>query len=139
MPLVLVLADMEHNGVKLDKEALAVFAIQLQKEIITSEGRIYEMAGTSFNISSPKQLGEILFDRLKIVSDAKRTKTKQYSTSEDVLARLADQHAIIPEVLNYRSLRKLLSTYVEALPKLVNESTGRLHTSFNQTVQQQEG
>ncbi len=134
MPLVLVLADMEHNGVKLDKEALAVFAIQLQNEIIISEGRIYEMAGTSFNISSPKQLGEILFDRLKIDSDAKRTKTKQYSTGEDVLARLADRHAIIPEVLNYRSLRKLLSTYVEALPKLVNESTGRLHTSFNQTV-----
>ncbi len=134
MPLVLVLSDMEHCGVRLDKDALAVFARQLEKDIIITEEKIFEMAGGPFNISSPRQLGEVLFERLKIISDAKRTKTKQYSTGEDVLAKLANKHPIITEVLNFRSLRKLLSTYVEALPKLVNKSTGRLHTSFNQAV-----
>ncbi len=134
MPLVLVLADIEHTGVKLDKEALYAFAKRLEEQIITSEQRIYDLAGYTFNISSPKQLGEILFDRLKIAGSARKTKSKQYSTGEDVLTKLADKHEIIPEVLNYRSLRKLLSTYVDALPKLVNETTGRIHTSFNQAV-----
>ncbi len=134
MPLVPVLADIEHTGVRLDIEALEVFGRQLVKEIIISEERIFELAGMNFNISSPKQLGEVLFDRLKIVTDAKKTRTKQYSTGEDILSKLGGKHEIIPEVLNFRSLRKLLSTYVESLPKMVNASTACIHTSFNQAV-----
>ncbi|MGC9341288.1 MAG: DNA polymerase I, partial [Bacteroidales bacterium] len=134
MPLVYVLAEMEHNGIKLDKDTLADYAKILNKELISIEKKIYNLAGQEFNISSPKQLGEILFERLKIVADAKKTRTKQYSTSEDVLVALSDKHEIVPAVLEFRSLKKLLSTYVEALPKLINPETGRLHTSFNQTL-----
>ncbi len=134
MPLVHVLAEMEHSGVKLDRNKVKDYAVILNKELIDIEKEIYKLAGTEFNISSPKQLGDILFDRLKISADAKRTKTKQYSTSEEVLASLTNKHEIIPAVLEFRSLRKLLSTYVEALPKLINTKTGRLHTSFNQTL-----
>ncbi|MFW5645108.1 MAG: DNA polymerase I, partial [Bacteroidota bacterium] len=134
MPLVYVLAEMEHNGVKLDTHALKEYALILNKELKEIEQKIYDLAEVEFNISSPRQLGEVLFDRLKISADAKRTKTKQYSTSEDVLASLVEKHDIVPAVLEYRSVKKLLSTYVEALPKLINPITGRVHTSFNQTL-----
>ena len=133
-PLVYVLADMEDAGVRIDKKALDDYAGVLTKKIEEVEKEIYGWAGTRFNIGSPKQLGEILFDRLKISSGAKRTKTKQYSTSEDVLAKLKDKHPIVQKILEYRSLTKLKSTYVEALPRLISEKTGRIHTSFNQTV-----
>jgi len=132
MPLVRVLMDMEHEGVRLDVDALSVFAGELREEIIRVEEEIHKIAGMEFNISSPRQLGEVLFERMKIVSDPKKTRTKQYATSEDVLLRLAEKHPIIDKVLEYRSLRKLLSTYVEALPQLVNEETSKLHTSYNQ-------
>ncbi len=134
MPLVYVLADMEHAGVKLDTQTLKDYALFLNKEMKDIEQKIYELAGIEFNISSPRQLGEVLFDRLKISPDAKRTKTKQYSTSEDVLTSLVEKHEIVPAVLEFRSVKKLLSTYVEALPKLINPKTERVHTSFNQTL-----
>lgn len=134
MPLVHVLAEMEHNGVQINIQALKEYSVELTAEAIKLEESIYEQAGQSFNISSPKQLGEILFDKLKISENAKKTKTKQYSTSEDILSDLADKHEIVNLVLDYRSVKKLLSTYIEALPKLLNEHTGRLHTSYNQTL-----
>ncbi|MCK4919864.1 MAG: DNA polymerase I [Bacteroidales bacterium] len=134
MPLVYVLAEMEHNGVHIDKKALGAYALELNAEAIRIEQKIYELAGQSFNISSPKQLGEILFDKLKISENAKKTKTKQYSTGEDVLSSLTDKHEIVNYVLEFRSVKKLLSTYIEALPKLLNKHTGRLHTSYNQTL-----
>ncbi len=133
-PLVYVLADMEDAGVRIDKDALSDYAEVLTGSIEEAEKEIYGWAGTRFNIGSPKQLGEILFDKLKISSGAKRTKTKQYSTSEDVLSKLKDKHPIVAKILEYRSLTKLKSTYVDALPKLISEKTGRVHTSFNQTV-----
>jgi DNA polymerase-1 len=134
MPLIPALVDLERAGVKLDTEALSHFAGILNNEIFNVENEIYDLAGMEFNISSPKQLGEILFERLKVSDGAKKTKTKQYSTSEEVLVKLKDKHEIVAKVLEYRSLKKLVSTYVEALPKLVDKKTGRLHTSFNQAV-----
>ena len=133
-PLIYVLSEMEKNGVKLDTQALEEYSEKLQHDITQIEQQIYELAGTHFNIGSPKQLGEILFDRLKIVAKAKKTKTKQYSTSEDVLSKLTDKHEIVEKILDYRSLTKLKSTYVDVFPKLISEKTGRLHASFNQTV-----
>ncbi len=133
-PLIPVLSDMEIQGVKIDKEALDNYAKVLEEKIRTTETDIYRQAGKSFNIGSPKQLGDILFDHLKIVKNAKKTKTKQYSTSEDVLSKLAEKHPIINNILDYRSLTKLKSTYVDALPKLINPDTGRIHTSYNQAV-----
>ncbi len=134
MPLIPVLISMERAGVKLDVSALNQYAEVLKNEISHLENEIFDLAGVEFNISSPKQLGEILFDRLKIVDGAKRTKTKQYSTSEDVLIKLTGKHEIVSKVLEYRSLKKLLSTYVEALPALINPKTGHIHTSFNQAI-----
>ncbi|MCL1821544.1 MAG: DNA polymerase I [Prolixibacteraceae bacterium] len=134
MPLVPVLADMEMTGVKLDTQALNAYAVELRKQIDVLEKEIIEMAGQDFNVSSPKQLGEILFEKLKIDSNAKRTKTKQYSTSEEVLAQLENKHPIVGKVLEYRRLKKLLNTYVETLPQLINPRTGAIHTSFNQAV-----
>ncbi|MFN2127645.1 MAG: DNA polymerase I, partial [Anaerolineales bacterium] len=133
-PLINVLCTMEENGVKLDKEALKQFAVELEASLLELRDTIYELSGQEFNISSPKQLGEILFDKLKISGDAKKTKTKQYSTSEDVLIRLTDKHPVVGKVLEFRSLKKLLSTYVEALPKMINPRTGFIHTSYNQAV-----
>jgi DNA polymerase-1 len=132
MPLVRVLMEMEHHGVKLDVEALKIFAGELREQIIETEAEIYQMAGGEFNISSPRQLGEVLFERLKIISDPRKTRTKQYATGEEVLIQLRTKHPIVDKVLEYRSLRKLLSTYVEALPQLVKTTTGKIHTSFNQ-------
>lgn len=134
MPLIQVLADVEYYGVSLNTSALNESATILRTDIIELERKIIAMAGVEFNVSSPKQLGEILFDRLNIDANAKKTKTKQYSTNEEVLAQLADKHEIIPLILEYRGLRKLLSTYVEALPKMINRRTGKIHTSFNQAI-----
>ncbi len=134
MPLVNVLAGMEFEGVTLDVDALNSYAEVLKKDIAALEEKIYNMAGRSFNIASPKQVGEILFDVLKIDDKAKKTKSGQYSTGEDILQKLKNKHEIIPAILEYRGLKKLLNTYVEALPKLINPKTGKLHTSYNQTV-----
>lgn len=134
MPLVPVLADMENAGVKLNSEELNAYAKVLRKQIIELEESIKELAGEDFNVSSPKQLGPILFEKLKIDSNARKTKTKQYSTSEDVLVRLIDRHPIVQKILDFRGLKKLLSTYVEALPLLVNPKTGKIHTSYNQAI-----
>jgi DNA polymerase-1 len=134
MPLIPVLMFMEHQGVKLDVEALNGFAVELRKDIIQVEQEIFSLAGTEFNIGSPRQLGQILFDRLKIISDPKKTKTKQYATGEEVLIELKDKHPIVERMLEFRSLKKLLNTYVDALPKLVKTGTGKIHTSFNQAL-----
>lgn len=130
--LIRVLAAMELAGVRINTAELDKYAISLREEILGVEKEIFTMAGMEFNIASPRQLGEVLFDRMKIAADAKKTKTKQYSTSEDVLVKLQDKNPIIHQILEYRSLQKLLSTYVDALPKMVNPVTGKLHTSFNQ-------
>lgn len=134
MPLIPVLANMESTGIKIDIQALIEYSKLLNNELVESEKKIFTHAGMEFNISSPKQLGEILFTRLKLDSNAKKTKTQQYSTSEETLAILFDKHPIINDVLEYRSLKKLLSTYVEALPKLINPLTGKIHTSYNQAI-----
>jgi len=134
MPLIPVLAQMETTGVKINSAELKNFAVVLREQIIAIEKEIIGMAGEEFNVSSPKQLGVILFEKLKIDSNVKKTKTKQYSTSEDVLERLQDRHPIVGKILEYRGLKKLLSTYVETLPDLINPGTGRIHTSYNQAV-----
>ncbi len=134
MPLVPVLASMEAEGVKIDIKALNDYSAQLELEIQELTKEIYALAGTEFNISSPKQLGEILFDKLVITEKARLTKTKQYSTGEDVLQKLVNKHPIIQHILDYRSLTKLKSTYVDTLPNLVSKRTGRIHTSYNQAV-----
>lgn len=132
--LIPVLTDMEIEGVCIDEEALLNFSKKLESEISIVEEKIFNLAGSTFNIASPKQLGEILFNKLKIVDKPKKTKTKQFSTSEDVLSKLANKHEIVGYILEHRSLTKLKSTYVDALPKLINKKSGRIHTSFNQTV-----
>jgi DNA polymerase-1 len=134
MPLIRVLADMERVGVRLNQEDLKAISTSLREDIISLETEIFNLAGTEFNISSPKQLGDILFIRLKLDDKARVTKTKQFNTSEEILQRLAGRHPIIDKVLEYRGLKKLLSTYVEALPQLVDKKTGRIHTSYNQAV-----
>jgi DNA polymerase I len=134
MPLINVLATIERNGVKLDLEDLKEITKNLREDIISLESEIYSLAGTEFNISSPKQLGDILFIRLKLDENAKVTKTKQFITNEEILQRLINKHPIVGKVLEYRGLRKLLSTYVEALPLLVDKKTSRIHTSYNQAV-----
>lgn len=134
MPLMPVLADMEMNGVCLDTASLAETNKQFTQRMLEIEQRIYELAGQQFNIASPKQVGEILFDKLKIVEKAKKTKTGQYVTSEEVLQQLKNKHEIVADILEHRGLKKLIGTYVEALPKLINPKTGHIHTSFNQTI-----
>ena len=134
MPLVRVLSRMESNGVKIDIEGLKQISDEQAKEIKEIESKIYEIAGTTFNIGSPKQLGEILFDRLGIKAPAKKTKTGQYPTGEEILQKIIDESPIVQLILDYRSLTKLKSTYVDALPSLVNKDDGLIHTSFNQAV-----
>ena len=134
MPLIKVLADIERAGVILDEENLKSISGELREDILKLEKEIYDLAGTEFNISSPKQLGDILFIRMKLDDKARVTKTKQFITNEEILQRIAGKHPIIGKVLEYRGLKKLLSTYVEALPLLINKKTGRIHTSFNQAV-----
>ncbi len=134
MPLMKVLAIMEKNGVRIDSDALRQSSEILTNEMLKLEKEIHDIAGFEFNVSSPAQVGEILFDRLKLDDKAKKTKTGQYSTSEDVLEKIRSKHPIIGKILDYRGLKKLLSTYIDALPQLINPVTGKVHTSYNQTV-----
>ena len=133
-PLLPVLVDMEHEGVRLDAGALAEFSIQLSKEMAEEEGRIYQLAGTKFNLNSPRQLGQILFDVLKIAGAPKKTKTGQYSTNEQTLIELAGEHEIVARLLDFRAATKLKSTYADALPVAIWPATGRVHTTYNQAV-----
>ena len=133
MPLVDVLLSMEREGVRINTEELALFSERLNKEKLELESKIYALANEEFNISSPKQLGDILFKKLQIIEKAKTTSaTKQFSTSEDVLLKLVNKHPIIPLILDYRSITKLKSTYVDAFPLLVNKRTRHIHTNYNQ-------
>ena len=125
---------MEWTGVRLDLEALEQLAEEYRKEMNQIEKEIIEMAGVEFNINSPKQIGEVLFDKMKIIDNPKKTRTGQYSTSEEELEKLRSKHPIIEKILEQRSLKKLLSTYIEAFPQLINPKTGKIHTSFNQTA-----
>ncbi|MFD2864596.1 DNA polymerase I [Mucilaginibacter antarcticus] len=133
-PLIYVLADIEHEGVKIDHNTLKEFSKELEIDIAKLEKTVYEKAGVRFNIASPKQLGEVLFEKLMLDPKAKKTKTGQYQTGEDVLLGLANKSDIVREILDYRQLQKLKSTYVDALPTMVNQKTGRVHTSYNQAV-----
>lgn len=134
MPLAFVLCRMERTGVRLDTARLAAYGRELAEQIKQVESEIYEDAGEKFNIASPKQLGEILYEKLQITEKPKQTKTKQYSTAEDILQKLLHKHPIVEKVLRYRSLTKLKSTYVDALPQLIDTQTGRIHTTYNQAV-----
>lgn len=134
MPLVPVLAYMERNGVRIDTDALKETSRHFTARMNQIEEEVHQLAGMEFNIASPKQVGEVLFDRLKIVEKAKKTKTGQYVTSEEVLESLRGKHEIVGKILEHRGLKKLLGTYIDALPQLINPATERIHTSFNQTV-----
>ncbi len=134
MPLIYVLADMEATGVTIDTEALKQSSEALTAQMNQIEQEIYELAGMTFNINSSKQVGEVLFERLKLDEKAKKTKSGNYSTSEDILEKLRSKHPIIDKLLSYRGLKKLLSTYIDALPALIHPDTGKIHTSFNQAV-----
>lgn len=134
MPLIYVLAEMEATGVKLDTEALKQSSEVLSQQLSALEESIYDLAGQSFNINSTKQVGEILFDKLKLDEKAKKTKTGGYSTSEEVLEKIRGKHPIVDKLLEYRGIKKLLSTYIDALPALIHPETGKIHTSFNQAV-----
>ena len=134
MPLVPVLVNIERNGVLLNTEALKQSSAHFTAQMENIEKEIYELAGETFNIASPKQVGEVLFDKLRIVEKAKKTKTGQYVTSEEVLESLRHKHPVVEKILEHRGLKKLLGTYIDALPQLINPRTGRVHTSFNQTV-----
>lgn len=134
LPLVRVLATMERNGVRLDTDALAATGRLFNERMQQIEAEIYADVGHAFNVSSPKQVGEVLFDELKVSEKPRRTKTGQYVTSEEVLEALRDTHSVVGKILAYRGLKKLVGTYVDALPKLVNPETGHIHTSFNQAV-----
>ncbi|WP_143959347.1 DNA polymerase I [Litoribacter populi] len=134
VPLIGVLAAMEFEGIRIDTESLAELSKELEQESKTIEKKVYEIAGEEFNLASPKQLGDILFNKMNLDPKAKKTKTGQYATGEEVLSKLANEHEIAQAILDYRQLVKLKSTYVDALPALINEKTGRIHTSYNQTV-----
>jgi DNA polymerase-1 len=133
-PLIYVLADIEYEGVKIDHNTLKEFSKELETDVAKLEKTVYEKAGVRFNIASPKQLGEVLFEKLMLDPKAKKTKTGQYQTGEDVLLALAAKSDIVRDILDYRQLQKLKSTYVDALPTMVNPKTGRVHTSYNQAV-----
>lgn len=135
LPLISVLADMEYEGVTIDKDFLQEYSVSLEKEAKVAEEAVYKEAGVRFNLASPKQLGEVLFDKLQLDPDAKKTKTGQYQTGEDILSKLAAKgHRIAEDILTFRELTKLQSTYVDALPLLINPKTGRVHTSYAQAV-----
>lgn len=134
VPLITVLADMEMEGVRIDENFLKDYSNELQKDIVIFEKEIHEIAGEVFNIDSPKQLGTILFEKLKITDQVKKTKTGQYATGEDILSKFVHDHPVVGKILDYRELRKLKSTYVDALPELINKHTGRVHTNYMQTV-----
>ncbi len=134
LPLIPVLASMEREGIKIDVQALKEFSLELEKDIQLSESKVFEMAGIKFNLGSPKQLGEVLFEHMRLDPKAKKTKTGQYATNEEVLSKLASEHPIVQYILEYREYQKLKSTYVDALPQLINPQSGRVHTSYNQAV-----
>ena len=134
LPLIPVLASMELAGARIDVEALKEYSVTLTAQMNKLEAECHQLAGIHFNTASPAQVGEVLFDRLKIDPKAKKTKTGQYSTTEDILLKLRDRHPLVDKILELRGIRKLLSTYVNALPALINPSTGRIHTTYNQTV-----
>jgi DNA polymerase-1 len=134
MPLIRVLANMELTGVKLDEKILLEQSKVMVNDLQTIEQEVYSLAGATFNLNSPRQLGDILFDKLKIDSNAKKTKTKQYATGEEELQKYVDRHPIVPKILEYRTLQKLLTTYIDSLPKLIHPKTRRIHTSFSQAV-----
>jgi DNA polymerase-1 len=133
-PLVKVLTDMEFEGIRIDESFLNEYSKQLEIDAKIAENKVYELAGVRFNLASPKQLGEVLFEKLKLDPKAKKTKTGQYATGEDILAKLAHEHAICDDILTFRELTKLKNTYVDALPLLINKKTGRVHTSYAQAV-----
>src|SRR6478609_8980390 len=133
-PLVKVLMDMEYEGVRIDVDFLNEYSKELEREAKKSEEAVYRQAGVRFNLSSPKQLGEVLFEKLQIDPKAKKTKTGQYATGEDVLMKLAHNNPIVADILAFRELTKLKSTYVDALPLMINRKTGRVHTSYAQAV-----
>ncbi len=133
-PLIQVLADMEMSGVRIDEAALKAYSVSLTERLDNIERECLELAGKDFNVSSPAQVGEVLFEHLKIDAKAKKTARGQYSTTEEVLEKLRDRHPIVGKILEYRKIKKLLSTYVNALPDLINPKTGRIHTTYNQTV-----
>jgi DNA polymerase I len=134
IPLVTVLADIEYNGVKIDVEALAVMSKELAEESLVAQTQIFELAGVEFNIASPKQLGEILFDKMKLIDKPKKTKTGQYATGEDILSTLANEHSIVRRILEFREYQKLKSTYVDALPRMISPIDGLVHTDYRQAV-----
>ena len=134
MPLVRVLAEMEMNGVRIDTQSLAETSQVFTQRMQELEHKIYELAGEEFNIASPKQVGDILFGKMKIIEKPKKTKTGQFVTSEEVLQTLRHKHEIVDNILQHRGLKKLLGTYIDALPKLINKKTEHIHTSFNQTI-----
>ncbi|RED94064.1 DNA polymerase I [Marinoscillum furvescens] len=133
-PLSYVLADMEYEGVHVDEAALAEMSKELEKESLRAQTEIFEIAGQEFNIGSPKQLGEILFNKLKLVDKPKKTKSGQFATGEDILSKLANEHEIASKILEFREYQKLKSTYVDALPKLISKVDGRIHTDYRQTI-----
>jgi len=133
-PLIYVLASMEFEGVKVDPQSLGILSEEMAAELDKLQNEIYKLGGTEFNISSPKQMGEILFDKLKLVDKPQKTRTGQYATGEEILSKLADEHEIVRKILDYREIQKLKSTYVDALPAMISERDGRVHTSFNQTI-----
>ncbi|MGM0580424.1 MAG: DNA polymerase I [Bacteroidota bacterium] len=133
-PLSYVLAEMEYEGVKIDKDALAKMSKELETAALEAQNKIFELAGQEFNIASPKQLGEILFDKMKLVDKPKKTKTGQYATGEEILSKLANEHEIADKILEFREYQKLKSTYVDALPKLISKKDGRVHTDYRQAV-----
>src|SRR6185436_13625979 len=133
-PLVKVLTDMEYEGIKVDVEFLKAYSVELEREAKQSEESVYQQAGVRFNLASPRQLGEVLFEKLQLDPKAKKTKTGQYATGEDVLTKLAVQNKIADDILAFRELTKLKSTYVDALPEMINRKTGRVHTCFGQAV-----
>jgi DNA polymerase-1 len=134
MPLTVVLAKIENEGIALDVDMLKEYSVELTDELVLQTKKIHELAGEEFNIASPKQMGEILFTKMELGKKPKKTKSGQFSTSEETLLQLKDSHPIIEEILNFRAVKKLLSTYVDALPALVNSNTQRIHTTFNQSV-----
>lgn len=134
MPLVSVLADMEYEGIRVDTDVLSELSAGMDQDLVEIEGEIYRLAGERFNIGSPKQLGDILFDKLKLSDKPKKTKTGQYATGEEILADLTDRHPVIEKILEYREIQKLKSTYIDALPGMISPADGRIHTSYNQAV-----
>jgi DNA polymerase I len=133
-PLAMVLAEMEFEGVKIDEKALASMSKELQEESLRVQKEIFDIAGTEFNIASPKQLGEILFDKLKLIDKPKKTKTGQYATGEEILSKMANEHEIANKILEFREYQKLKSTYVDALPKMISPRDGRVHTDYGQAI-----